>query len=133
MYLSWEGAAMSNWNMSMVTRRQDWISLVLAILLFISPWVLGFVGEGRAAWNAWLLGAIIGLLALAALTGYRDWEEWEEGIGFLLGIWVVVAPWVLRFVADIVALWVHIVLGALIVVASAWEFWRTRRRPHATA
>ena len=54
MRLFWEGAAMSNWNMSIVTRRQDWISLVLAILLFISPWVLGFVGEGRAAWNAWL-------------------------------------------------------------------------------
>jgi hypothetical protein len=121
------------WNLSVITRRQDWISLVLAILLFVSPWALGFLGEGRAAWNAWVFGAIIGLLALAALTGYREWEEWEEGIEFLLGIWVVVAPWVLGFVASVAALWVHVVLGILIIVASAWEFWQTRHRPHATA
>lgn len=121
------------WNLSVMTRRQDWISLVLAILLFVSPWILGFVNEGRAAWNAWVFGAVIAALALAALTGFREWEEWEEGIEFLLGIWVVIAPWVLAFVASAVAVWSHVVLGVLIVIASVWEFWQTRHRPHATA
>ena len=121
------------WNLSMIMRRQDWISLVLAILLFVSPWILGFVDVARAAWNAWIFAAVVGVLALAALSGYREWEEWEEGLGFFVGIWVVIAPWVLGFVATATALWAHVVLGGLIVVASAWEFWQTHHRPHAPA
>src|SRR6185312_17568163 len=64
-------------------RWQDWANLVLAIWLFISPWVLQFavggqtaapgagggaapaaIGGGTAAWDAWVLGVIIFLVAV---------------------------------------------------------------------
>jgi SPW repeat len=56
-------------------RWQDWANVVLAIWLFISPWVLRFVATrqvtdnavngsaiaaSHAAWNAWVLGVIVG-------------------------------------------------------------------------
>ena len=57
-------------------RWRDWAMLVLAVWLFLSPWILGFAvgvpAEGAAAaegftlaaWNAWILGLVIAVLAL---------------------------------------------------------------------
>jgi hypothetical protein len=61
------------------THWQDWLNVLLAVWLFISPWVLNFGGavDGGtnalgmvavaiyAAWNAWVLGVIIFLLSLS--------------------------------------------------------------------
>ena len=49
-------------------RGQDWINLVLAICLFISPWIIGFAAETMPAWNAWIVGVALGALALATLS-----------------------------------------------------------------
>lgn len=32
-------------------KAQDWLNLVLAVALFVSPWVLGFASETIPAWN----------------------------------------------------------------------------------
>lgn len=109
---------------------QDWINLVLAVILFISPWVLGFVPEQYASWNAWASGAVIGLIAIGAIGMFQEWEEW---LNLLLGLWVIAAPWVLGFAAVTLAMSAHVVLGFLIAAAAAWEIWEVRRGPHVTA
>jgi hypothetical protein len=35
----------------------EYLSVVLGVLLFISPWVLGFAGSS-AAWAAWIIGIL---------------------------------------------------------------------------
>ena len=112
-------------------RPQDWINLVLAALLLVSPWVLGFEMERVAAWHACIAAIVIAGFALAALTAFAEWEEW---INLALGIWVAIAPWALGF-ADIAnATWAHLVLGLLVAAAAAWELWQVRHeQPHATA
>ncbi|MEY9213710.1 SPW repeat protein [Thermobifida halotolerans] len=35
------------------------ILVVLGVLLFLTPWLVGFAGEPAAAWTAWILGAVI--------------------------------------------------------------------------
>jgi SPW repeat len=109
---------------------QDWISLFLAILLFISPWVLGFSAEQFAAGNAWISAVVIGALAVGALGAFHEWEEWAN---LLVGLWVAVAPWILGFAAVTNAVWTHVVLGILVAVAAAWEIWEVRHQPHAAA
>ncbi len=47
---------------------KDWINLILAVLLFISPWVLDFKGEIVPAWNAWIMGVVLAILALAEIS-----------------------------------------------------------------
>lgn len=126
-------------------RRQDWINLILAIWLFISPWVLSF-GSGvkvgspaangvieavhRAAWNAWVLGVIVGLLALSALSRVELWQEW---LCVLLGAWIFASPWALGFNGVLgAASWDHWVVGALIFFVSWSNLSRLRRDPTVT-
>lgn len=117
---------------SMVEDRkpQDWINLVLAVCLFISPWVLGFVGTTAAAWNAWLVAIILGALAIAALSVFAEWEEW---INLVAGLWLIVSPWLLGFAANMNAMWTHVVIGILAAAVSAWAIWGHRHIPHAHA
>ncbi len=125
------------------SRWQDWANLVLAIWLFISPWVLRFgavqtaapgatgagapvAGAGNAAWNAWVLGVVVFLVALSAIGRM---EFWQERIAMLLGIWIFIAPWVLGFTARSAASWDHWIVGALIFLIAAWNLTQARRMP----
>jgi len=47
--------------------RQEWANLVLGIWIFIAPWVLGFAALGSAAWDHWIVGALIFLVSLSAV------------------------------------------------------------------
>jgi hypothetical protein len=118
-------------------RWRDWVMLVLAVWLFLSPWILGFAGAplvegeavaggpGVAAWNAWIVGIVIGALAIWAVYSFAEWHDWANGV---LGVWLVIAPWVLGFAAVSAAVWNHVVVGLLIVVAAAWELWDVRHQ-----
>jgi hypothetical protein len=120
------------------TRWQDGANLVLAIWLFISPWVLKFAFAGAAAgsgtiaaWNAWVLGVVVFLVALSAM-GQR-FVRGQEWVNLALGVWIFIAPWVLAFSSGSSnAAWDHWIVGALIVLASASGVTHTRALP-ATA
>jgi SPW repeat len=49
----------------------QWLMAALGVVLFISPWVMGFVGTTGMAWTAWIVGAvtvIAGVWAVPAST-----------------------------------------------------------------
>jgi hypothetical protein len=52
----------------------EWVNVVLAIWLFVSPWVLGFAAFTTAAWTAWIVGVIVFCMALwgGAMAEPRD-------------------------------------------------------------
>jgi hypothetical protein len=109
---------------------QDWLNLVIAVWLFISPWVLNFAavvpGSGlpgavaamAAAWNAWILGVLVFLISLAAVRQHRSTPEW---VNVLLGTWLFVAPWILGFTAATAVAWDHWVVGAVIAISGIWS------------
>ncbi len=118
-------------------RWRDWLMLGLAAWLYLSPWLLGFAGAvpaagaaaasagfTPAAWNAWVVGILVAALAIWAIALFAEWHDWLTGI---LGVWLVVAPWVLGFSAMAAAVWDHVIVGALIVVLAAWELWAVRQ------
>jgi hypothetical protein len=110
-------------------KSKDWVTLVLAICLFISPWIIGFTAAMVPAWNAWIVGVLLGALALATLSMFAEWEEW---VNLVLGLWLIVSPWLLGFAADRNVMTTHVILGLLVVAASAWAVWDVRH-PHAHA
>jgi hypothetical protein len=99
---------------------QDWINLICGVLLFVSPWALGFSGDLMAARTAWVGGAIIFVMSLAALVQFVEWEEW---VALIVGALVIIAPWVFGFAAIHVAMWSCVVLGAIVVLSSISEIW----------
>ena len=123
-------------------RWQDRSNLVLAVWLFISPWVLQFgaaeppapgapgsaeasAAAANATWNAWILGILVFLAAVSAI----GWMEfWQERINLILGLWIFIAPWVLGFVPLGAASWDHWIVGALIFLISICNLATARRR-----
>src|SRR5271157_1682082 len=99
---------------------QDWINVVCGALLFISPWVLGFSGELMAARTAWVGGIVIFVMAVAAMIQFAEWEEW---VALIVGILVLISPWVLGFAAVNAALWTCVVLGIIVALSSISEIW----------
>ena len=108
---------------------QDGINLLCAVLLFLSPWVLHYSGDVHAAGAAWISAILVGVFSIAALTRFAEWEEW---VNTVLGVWIVVAPWVLGFAALTHVMYAFVVLGVIIVLASLWELW-TVHNPTAMA
>lgn len=113
-----------------VDQYQDWINLILGAVLFLAPWLFGFADATAAAWNAWIAGIVVAALSIAALVRFAEWEEW---VNVVVGIWILVSPWVLGFSGITSAMWVCVVLGIVIAAMAAWEAWTARRPTKAAA
>jgi len=96
----------------------DLYNLLLAILLFISPWLFKLT-NGTAVTDLRASGAVIAILSLAAMVVFSSWEEWAK---VLLGIWLIVSPWVLGF-AHTRAMHYSIGIGAVVAFLAALELW----------
>jgi SPW repeat len=108
----------------MVDRRwQDGANLVLGAWFFVSPWVLGHAGS-TAALNAHILGAAVVVVALIA--AYMP-KAWEEMINTLLGVWLVVSPFVLGFAATRIVALHTVVVGILATAFAVWAMASDKR------
>ena len=96
----------------------DLYNLGLAIFLCLSPWLFAHA-NGTAAIDLRVSGAAIALLSLAAMVAFASWEEWTN---LLLGIWLIVSPWVLGF-AHTRAMHFSIGVGAAVAFLAAIELW----------
>jgi hypothetical protein len=85
-------------------------------------------GPAAAAWNAWVVGVVIAALAIWAIVMFAEWQDWLNGI---LGVWLVIAPWVLGFSSLAAASWNHVIVGLLVVACAAWERWDMRQKATA--
>jgi hypothetical protein len=111
-----------------IGKPQDWINLVLAALLIVSPWALGYVNSVDAARTAWASGIVIGFVAFGALLA--SWEEWTN---LILGVWLIFAPWIVGFAGVVTAMHMHVAVGALLALFSAWELWAVHHETSAHA
>ncbi len=97
----------------------------MAIFLFFTPWIFGFASVAEASRNAWICGAAIGVSSLAAV--YAEWEDWVSPV---LGLWLIVSPWVLGFRETMMsATRVNVAVGIAVTVFSAGALWFMRHAP----
>jgi len=96
----------------------DLYNLLLAMVLFALPWFFARA-NATAAIDLRLSGAVIAMLSLLALVAFSDWEEWAN---LLLGIWLIISPWVLGF-AHTRAMHFSIGVGAAVAFLAALELW----------
>jgi len=112
---------MSEWSN---TKLCDVANLILGAVLFFSPWMFGFAA-GAQSQNAWISGIVIAVISIAALAAFAVWEEW---LNLIVGLWVVVSPWVLGFQGT-TAMTAHVVIGIIVAVLAAIELWLLYQNP----
>ena len=96
---------------------QDPINAILGIWLIISPWALGFSGETAAMTNFVIVGILLLLVSLAATYAAKPWEEWAE---FVLGIWMLISPWIVRYSTVSSAKTDAVVIGIVTLILGFW-------------
>lgn len=99
---------------------QDWADVLLGIVVLISPWILNFTHAAAPTWNAVIVGAAIVAISVLAIRHLEPWEEW---LNVALGLWLIVAPWVLGYGEANNAVASHVGLGLLITLLAASEIW----------
>ncbi len=94
------------------------LNIIAGIWLIIAPWVLRY-GFVRPTWNDVILGIAIALVAAVRVSGTYRYPQlsWAN---VLLGIWLIVAPFVLGYGPN-PAVWNDIILGIIVIVLGAWS------------
>jgi hypothetical protein len=108
--------------MTTTKRWQDWVNLVLGSWLFVSPWALQYT-DTTAAMNAHVMGA--GIVAFAAIAAYMP-RAWEEVINTLLGVWLVLSPFILAFTGMSTIALHTVVIGVLVTGFAVWAMFSDR-------
>jgi hypothetical protein len=108
-------------------RWEDWLNLLLACSLFISPWTLQIATGADynpvltvAVWNAFIAGTVIVVVAAMAIFQLKPWKEWTNAA---VGVWVAASPWALGF-SDLTAMmWNTVIVGLLVFCLAAWNLY----------
>ena len=108
---------------------EDWVDMVLGFWLAISPWVLGFSESNPPATrNALIVGIAVAVLSGSTFLVYNVIEEW---IDVILGIWLIISPWVLSSAGNASVVADFVIVGAVVAGFSGYEIWASRHgHPH---
>jgi hypothetical protein len=102
-------------------RWQDAVLVFIGGWVLLSPWIIPYVlgssVTGAAAWSHYITGLMIAATGIVAFGAYQIWEEW---VNILLGLWLVISPWVLNFTHVTVFTWNAVAAGAIVLTLSAW-------------
>jgi SPW repeat len=101
------------------------LNVIAGLWLIISPWVLHDQTQ-QVYTNNVILGIIIAVLAAIRAGGaYR--AAWLSWINLLLGLWVIISPWVLQFPASQTqAFWNNVIVGVIVAILAIWSVVATR-------
>ncbi len=101
------------------------INIVAGLWLILAPAALGYAGVEAALWNSVVVG--IAVAAMAILRVVRPLEfEGVSWTNFILGIWLVVSPFVLGLWDLTPMVWNNIIVGIVILALAATSARATR-------
>jgi SPW repeat len=99
-------------------------NLILGAVLIFSPWIFSYP-SGVESQNAYISGIVIVVLSIAALAAFTAWEEW---LNLIVGLWLIAAPWVLKFPGT-KAMRVDVAIGIVVAVLAVIELWVRAQKP----
>lgn len=94
------------------------LNVIAGLWLIISPWVLA----NRASatyWDDVIVGVVVAVLAFIRAAGWYS-ATWMSWLNVLLGLWLIVSPWVLRAQTS-QAYWNEVIVGVIIAILGAWS------------
>ena len=103
--------------MARVKHWQDPGNALAGVWLVISPWVLGFSNVTIAATTTIAVGVLLVATSVGAMQFAQAWEEWLDAI---LGVGLVLLPFVVGFDGVLPALQNALACGALVTFLALW-------------
>jgi hypothetical protein len=73
-----------------------------------------------ASWNFFVVGIAMIVFAVLAMNRRGVWGEWAN---FILGIWMIMSPWIVGFSANAAARANAVVFGVLAAAVSVWAYY----------
>jgi hypothetical protein len=95
------------------------LNLFAGIWLCISPHIMGFTHLYQALWNGLLVGVAVILLSVVRLSNSARLQA-LSWINVLLGAWLIVAPFALRYDSVALPRWNDIILGIIVGLLGLW-------------
>jgi hypothetical protein len=104
------------------------LNLLIGLWLVASPSVYSTTFVSAAKRNDLYIGILVLLFSVIGIISVS--ETWSRWINTILGLWLLISPFVLGFTSNGTAMWSNIILGILIVIFSLWSAGAvsTRRR-----
>ena len=103
--------------------RREWpegVTILLGVWILISPMVLGFApGQRDVTWNSWVIGVVL-LIVAAGRAAAQVPKFWQEAANLVLGIWLILSPWILEFSAHAPARNSTLVAGIVVAGIALW-------------
>ena len=100
---------------------EDWLSILLGLLIGLSPWLSGQMGSQAIMFNAVVVGAMVFILGQYEAA---DLHRWQEGGEIMLGSWMIASPFIFGYSANGALRFWHFVLGAIVVILAVIELWQ---------
>lgn len=86
-----------------------------------APFVLGLTATTAFLWDAIIVGvALVVLAGWAALSNQEGTDRGLDWLNALIGLWLIVAPFILGYTGVTVALWNDVVVGIVVAVLAGW-------------
>jgi hypothetical protein len=96
------------------------LDVLAGIWLLISPFVLVFQHNAGAITNNVVLGIVIGVLALYRFFAPAR-DAWVSWVNVLLGIWVLISPFVVGFNNMSTATTNNVIMGIIVIILAGWS------------
>ncbi len=96
------------------------LNILLSIWLIVSPFLLGFsAGSALALWDAIVVGVVVLILSWIRMANPES-ATWISWVSALLGLWLIVSPFVLGTSFIMAVMWDDIIVGIGMVIFGAW-------------
>jgi len=104
------------------------LNIIAGLWLIISPWVFFYATPG-GIWNSVIVGIIIAVLAAIRAFGAYN-SAWMSWVNVVLGLWVVIAPFIFGYTTYAGRMWNNIIVGLIVAALGAWSAMATNRAHH---
>lgn len=102
------------------------LNFLAGIWIIISAWVYGAIYTSGSAWNSIIIGIVIAVFAAIRFFSPRS-AVGLSWINALLGIWMIISPWVYGYVnTNEARMWNSVIFGIIVLILGVWSAAATR-------
>ncbi len=98
-----------------------WCVVVAGIWEALAPFILGYSSVAAGLWNAMIVGVVLVILAVIAVYAQKPsivkTMEWTNSV---LGLWLILAPFILGYSATGAAKVNDISVGIVVIILAVW-------------